>query len=141
MSDFRYKLSFRVTHPSRDLSHVVDALKWAPFRIWKVGDRRTDMKGRPLEGTYDKSYCTFRLDREPAPDLSVLMEETVAYLSRHKGMLDELIATGGKFNFFVGWFSGANSGELFDWKLLQQLADLNISLDMDVYADTGEDLR
>jgi hypothetical protein len=34
---------------------------------------------------------------------------------------------------YIGWFTDFNSGEVLDWRLLQQCGDLGIDLALDVY--------
>jgi hypothetical protein len=42
--------------------------------------------------------------------------------------------------FFIGWlFDEGNSGDVFDHRLLARLADMNIDLSFDVYADEPSD--
>ncbi len=43
------------------------------------------------------------------------------------------VSTGGALSFFVGWFSDGDAGERLAWPLLRELAELRISLELDVY--------
>lgn len=45
----------------------------------------------------------------------------------------ELSSSGGKIEYFIGWYSEGNSGEEFDFELLRSLADLYIGLSFDFY--------
>ena len=133
MGSFTYRLSFRATHPDADLSVVSDALGVPPSRLWRAGEPRTTPTGGQLAGVNKVSYCTIPLDQEPGTPLPDAIASVLKRLRAERRILDPLAASGGSFNFFVGWFTDGNSGEILDWHLLKDLADLKISLDMDVY--------
>ena len=54
-------------------------------------------------------------------------------LGPHKQYLRELRARGVTFSFFIGWFSDHNSRDVIGWEILRDMAELGLSLDLDVY--------
>lgn len=56
-------------------------------------------------------------------------------LEKNKGFLDGLSSTGGRLEYFVGWFSTKNSSFALESDLLKLLADLKVNLEFDVYAE------
>ena len=81
-------------------------LRMEPTRIWETGLPRTTPAGNPLSGVYKDNYWTARLmdatygDQKLASALSNVLEE----LSPKKELLQNLAATGGTVELFVGWF-------------------------------------
>ena len=115
-------------------SLISSELGMVPFRAWKVGEQRVTQRGDLLEGTYDSTYwCSPELTGGGA-GLTELLEAQLAELETRKAFLAEFCSTGGRIEYFVGWFTDKkNTGEVFDWRLLSRLAALQISLSMDIY--------
>jgi len=135
MKKYKYKLSLRITHPSRDLSVLCQKLGLKPKWKWKAGDRRATPSGKLLVGRYDRSYCCIAIAERSSKPLPRCMKDCLDQLRPHRRMLANIVATGGTIEFFVGWFAQSlNSGEVFDWQILQEAAKLKISLSLDFYS-------
>lgn len=133
ISDFA--LSLWVRHPSADLADLPTTLGLTPVRVWKVGDPRTTPKNTPLVGTYRESYCCMNIETDADATLPNSITATIEKLRPHTTKIDSLCATGGTFLLNVGWHSSFNTGENFEVRLLRELADMNVSLGIDVYCD------
>ncbi len=133
MGSYRFALSFRVNHPTADLSDLPARLGLPSSRSWTAGAPRQTAKGRPLSGRHDASYCCMTIAASDEADLPELLDATLTRLRAHADVLESLASTGGAFNFFVGWFSDWNSGDSLDWRLLGAMAEMRISLDLDIY--------
>ena len=129
----RTALSLRIGHPMRDLSSLCAALGLVPTHIWKKGDERKTPRGRKLGGTRDSSYCTIRFGETSRQRLPEKIQAALSLLKPHRELLRELSSTGGEVSFFVGWFLEDNTGSYFDWKILDELVDLRIGLELDIY--------
>jgi hypothetical protein len=57
----------------------------------------------------------------------------VRRLKSHRLILRSLSSSGGKISFFIGWFLDKHVGETLDVELLDELADLRISLDLGIH--------
>jgi len=131
-------LSFRISHPSHDLSEVCRSLGLEPSRIWKKGDEWPE-RGRTNGRKPESSYCTITLgNRSRDPPLDKKIAAALELLKPHKAMLQRLSSSGGKFNFFVGWFLDDHTGESFDPQLMATIADLRIELQWDIYVPDTE---
>jgi len=108
-------------------------------RKWQVGAARLNPKGRPLDGVYNETYCTFRIASRNAGNLPEAIRESVTALRLHSDLLRELIESGGRLEYFIGWFFAGNSGDIFDLALMAALAELGISLNFDIYVEDEED--
>ena len=133
MGTYRHKLSFCVDHESLDLSVIPEQLNLIANRLWKAGQPRMAPDGRLLGGSYQNSYCSIVFEHAPEVSLPVGLKVALAELTPHKPFLEELVVSGANLRFFVGWFSDSNSRDYLDWKLLKEIADLKISLDLDFY--------
>lgn len=133
MKPQRTQLSFRLKHPTRDLSSVCDTLGMHPAHLWTVGDRRQTPKGTVLGGLRTESYCSIDLGSTKRKYLSEQIEAALVQLKPHRRLLRRLSSTGGRISFFVGWFCDKHTGDSFDCQLLDQMADLRIGLELNVY--------
>ena len=146
MHPYTYTLSFRISHPERDLADAYARLGklqgFTPGRIWKAGESRSTPTGLPLEGKYEVSYCHFKLfdsDSENVQTsehagLATTIDRALDILLQEKELLLEISSSGSNLEFFIGWYIGSNSGEMFDLALLQKLTELRIALSFDVYS-------
>jgi hypothetical protein len=133
MHPIRYEVSFRVHHPSIDPGLISTKLGLKPQHKWKAGADRKTPKGTPLKGVYETTYCTFRLKHSKKIDLADFLKYYNKNLFKHKTFLKSIRSTGGKLEYFIGWFSDKDSGEVFDLELLEQLVELKIDLSIAVY--------
>lgn len=133
MKDQRTKLSLHITHPTRDLSAVCDAFGRRPIRLWKAGDERRTPKGTKIGGIRSESACAFDFGPATRRPLAKQIEAALLLLKPHRRMLRSLSSTGGRISLFVGWFCDEYTGESFSHNVLEKMADLRISLDLNIY--------
>jgi hypothetical protein len=137
MNNFRFKLSLRIqiNDSSIDPDEIVKQLRWIPDRVYRIGEVRVDKKGRLLGGSHAYSYCGFSLTPLQGEELHEMFERISDELSNHQDLLKQIKATGGKVEFFIGWFTQDMSGDTFDSVLLSKLGVLGIDLSICVYID------
>jgi hypothetical protein len=133
MADARFKISLRLRHPSMDPRDITKAIGMDARIQWKAGDRRVTPTGTLLEGNREDSYWCLSFPDDPLRSLADALETHVASLRDCTQFLDEFHASGGSAEFFIGWFVDRNSGDVLDWSLLHELAELHVSLSFDVY--------
>jgi Domain of unknown function (DUF4279) len=133
----RTKLTLHIKHPTRDLSLVCDELGMHPVHIWKAGDERRTPKGTRLAGLRAASYCSVDLGSTTRKLLSKQIEAALVLLKPHRRLLRRLSSTGGRISFFVGWFCDEHTGDSFDNQILDEMADLRIGLDLNIYIPDG----
>jgi hypothetical protein len=131
MGGYTHRLSFLARHSSADLSILPTTLGVTAHSLWKAGDLRLTPKGGVSEVAHKNSYCSIKFDG--LADLPQSIVAALEGLKRHEALLRSLAENGVKFAFFIGWFSEWNSHDVFSWQLLNQLADLRISLEFDFY--------
>jgi hypothetical protein len=93
-------------------------------------------KGTPLQGFYKDTYWSHEVKNEQNTSLSESLEKFLMSLVPYKDFLHEIHSTGGRMECFIGWFSGSNSGEVFDNALLSLFGDLRVDLALDVYGQS-----
>jgi len=138
MESFKYVVSFRIHHPSMDPDLISSKLGLEPQHKWKAGAERKTPKGKPLTGVYEKSFCTFRLKHGKNIELADFLKGYTKKLHKNKRFLKSIRSTGGKLEYFIGWFTDKDSGEVFDLELLEQLVKLGIDLSLAVYGPSKD---
>ena len=133
MQPFKYEVSFRIHHPAMDPELITSKLGLEPQNKWAAGAPRKTPKGTPLKGVYESSYCTFRLRPSKKIQLADFLKDFNKSLYKHKRFLKSIRSTGGKLEYFIGWFSNKDSGEIFDLELLGELVELGVDLSVAVY--------
>lgn len=133
MADFDYKVSFRVTHPSRTADEISAMLELTPRHCWNVGEPRATPKGTLLGGIRDRSYCSFPMGEGEDGRVASCVADALEALAPHDDYLSELRKTGGTFDFFIYWEADRSAGEAFPPDLLLKLGQLGIELQLDIY--------
>jgi hypothetical protein len=126
-------LSLHIRHPNQDLSAISRAIGLKLIRIWKAGDRRATPKGTKLDGVHEYSYCALRFDDPDESALSARVQLALTQCKPHVASIETLISSGGSVSLAVGWFMSGSDGETFDWKLLNDLVGMKLSLEMYIY--------
>lgn len=128
-----FRIALRVWHPAMDPHQITRALGMVPSYSCKVGEDRTTPKGTVLPGKNSQSYWHAPLSQIGVGEIAALIAKTNQQLVPAKQFMHELVASGGIIEYFIGWFVDSNVGEVLDWSLLEQCADLRIRLAFDVY--------
>lgn len=140
-SSFKYEACLRITHPEIDPETVTKRLNINPTISHKAGDSRRTPKGNSLPGFNKETFWMHVIDAEisdQSKSLLSLLVDMNQRISFAQDYLREIEETGGSIEYFIGWFSGVNSGDVFNWQFLEKCAALRISLAFDVY---GTDVR
>ena len=113
-----------------------------PDRYHDVGNDRVAESGRPLGGTYERSLCCYDLYQGKKIDAEeILFEEFIVKtnnsLVKHKSFFKEVRESGGKVDYFVGWFSNGscNMNIYLDDNLMKLTSELGISIVLCAYPD------
>ena len=115
-------------------AQISDGLNLEPRVSRDVGSRRATPRGEILPGVNEMTFWCSQEVRGNGLDLAKGIASHLRDVEAHSGFLTEFSESGGKIEYFVGWFSGdQNTGEVFDWDLLRRLSELRISLAFDVY--------
>jgi hypothetical protein len=96
-------------------------------------------KTTPLQGVWRDTYWVAKILEGRCPDkaLAIALAEMAERFSPKKSFFAKIRGEGGHAEFYVGWFIDGNRGDEFHPDLLARLADLGITLSLDIYpADT-----
>lgn len=130
-----WRLSFRVHHPSADLSAVAerigDAFDMDPEVVWRSGE--PDPHAKPAGQLRRGSYCVVPLPDDEGTVVSGL-EDALRALTPLRDELARLVASGGRLDFFVGLFVDSMMGLALRPEVLARLAEAQIELQIDIYA-------
>ena len=130
-----WRLSFRVHHPSADLSAVAerigDAFDMDPEAVWRAGDRNPHAK--PAGQLRRSSYCIVPLPDDEGTVVKGI-EDALRALTPLREELASIVASGGRLDFFVGLFVESMMGIALLPAVLARLAEAQIELQLDIYA-------
>jgi hypothetical protein len=143
MHPYEYKLSFRVSHPSEDLSSLYETLgkipDFIPGRIWKVGEQRYSVAGSQLDGTYESSYFFFSITptirKSTDEDPLDLMESVMTKLLPFESDLEDCTKSGGTLEFFLSVYVDSNSSVILNPLFTKSISDKKILLSIDIYTN------
>ncbi len=138
MHRYRYKVSFRIWHPIRDLSGATKAFGLKPARLAKVGEKRETPKGLSLPSTWNESYWLTKLTPEKGIwsnriGLENYLLKFIKRLMPKRAYISRLRASGGRAELFVGLFGGRNFGVQLHPDLLAAASRVGVSLSLDIY--------
>ena len=133
MGDYTYRLTLAIEHPDSDLSAIPGQLGLPAKQTGKKGDPRIAPNGRVTGSVYRHSSCSIQFGADHERDLPRGLKSALATLLPHKTYLADWSEKGATLGLFIGWFSDFNSRDAIDWKILKDLAELQISLDIDFY--------
>lgn len=139
MNSYKYVISLRIRHPNMRAEEIQNRLGLEVKRMWSAGQSRETPIGRPLEGFYQDTYCSFFLKEKEGMDLAESLNNCCDELYQYKKFFSLLVRTGGVIEFLIGWFVNNNCAETFDVKLFSKLQDLGINISLDLYPYTPTD--
>lgn len=135
---FKFEISLRIFHPSIDPERITAVLGISPTHSFMAGARRITPKGKELPGHNKQSFWLYRFAERSVGDigtLSELIQEMNQNLMPMQEFLNSLRDDGGRAEYFVGWFTDFNSGEVLGWSILEQCSRLKLDLSLDVYGN------
>jgi hypothetical protein len=131
----RFVVSVQIRHSSADLSPIAQSISRAPDSIWKRGEPKLDKSGQPTDYLRSSSYCLYKIPGQDKDDLSLKLTEAVKLIEPSKALLAELYRSDGKATLSIGWFSDANSRDVIQPQVLQDITALGLAIDLSIYCD------
>ncbi|MBB1088757.1 hypothetical protein H4F99_09665 [Lysobacter sp. SG-8] len=131
MTERRYRVALRATHPRADLAPLFNRLGLHPSRHWRAGEPRA--RG----GVHGDSYATAPLDTagtagREAVDLAQQLRLELDRLAPHQPLLQALVAEGGRCELAISLPADPGYGfDLGPW-LCEAVARLRLSLSFDI---------
>src|SRR5215472_6784482 len=126
---YEYQVSLRIRHPTVPTVDISSALALTPRTSWTAGDAW----GPGQSARRESSYWSAVLEGESTLPLPEFLELASRNLEAHADFLQRIVNTGGRVEYFVGWFLNRDSGDVFPASLLQRLGALGIDLSIDLY--------
>jgi len=137
MANSRYSLSFRVWHPSMSATEVAAKVGMTPRIQHSAGEPRKTPKGDPLPGHYKGTFCTFPMSKGDFSAFESALRAAISQLQRAGKELLDIATSGGRAEFFIGLFLEGNEGMVLDDGLLKAIADMRLTLSLDLYGADG----
>jgi hypothetical protein len=139
MHPYKFYLSFRVFHPRESVARINKVVGLKPRVQNDVGVRRATPKGHLLDGTYDRTYCSYKLKDGMNSSLLACLSSWNLYFARRKLGLKKLSRSGGKLEYFLGLYIKSNGGLELDPKLIADAGRLGITFALDIYTGSAVD--
>jgi len=133
MHAFKFEISLRFFSKVIDPAEIYTQLGLEPEWQHKIGEPRKTPKGIALKGVYDISYCSFNFDRQNDEELHEMLDRILNGLTPHAELFYRMRDSGGRAEFFIGWYSPGNTGDTLSFELLRKISELRIDLALDVY--------
>lgn len=137
MNPYKFTVSLRLWHPSRDLTRAASVLGVKPTRAWNKEDPRQTPTGTALPGRYPDSYWVASLTPKQISSrregFEPFLTRTFARFAAHRQFLMGLRKSGGRAELFVGLFGRENFGVELEPGLLREAAKAGLGLSFDVY--------
>jgi hypothetical protein len=136
---YRYCASLRLRHPTQDPHVWTDVLAMQPTVIDVVGEPR--IRGRTVRSPAKSSFWAHEMEvRKAADDIDDYFDDIATRLADKKAFFDDLVASGGEAELFIGFFlERSNTGFVLPWQLHARLAELHLDLSFDIYDYNRED--
>jgi uncharacterized protein DUF4279 len=136
---YRYYVSLRIWHPSRDPAVFTATLELEPLHIDMAGRHRI-RKGKTLDVLATESYWTHEFfPDDESRDVEDWLLDLSSRLAQHKEFFADICVSGGRAEFFIGLMpESPNIGLELSPLLQRQCADLNLSLSFDIYSYSPE---
>jgi|SRR5882672_2025870 len=138
MYPYRYWVTLRVWHPTRDLAAATKAFGIKPRRSWIAGQSRQTPKGTPLQGVNRQSYWYSNLTARRGISstknhVEVFLAKTIKRFASARAFISRIRATGGHVELLVSLFGKRNYAVILDPELLASAARLGFRVSVDVY--------
>jgi hypothetical protein len=124
---YTFEVSLRIWHPTVRPDELSNELGMPPTIRWEAGSEAPH--GRMRESTYWSAHLTHSAD----VSLARFLERAVEDLRSRRSFLEELLATGGRCELFVGLFIDRDTGEVLPSDLLRGLGEIHVDLALDIY--------
>lgn len=125
-------ISVRISHPTWGPGDITKLFDCQPDVSWTVGEERKSKTGKKLGGTYPDTYWCKNVSYE-GDSLSTAIEKGLRIFDQAPNSSKEIIQSGGRVEFFIGWFFDSIGGDVLPWPVMRRLADQGIDLSFDIY--------
>ncbi|MEO1206471.1 MAG: DUF4279 domain-containing protein [Pseudomonadota bacterium] len=130
-----FTIIFSVTHPEKQSQDILGALELAPDRCQEKGAQRMTPKGRPLEGRYNETKCSFSKAYTGSNSLGNEIDNLLNHLMKRKDFLREITATGGSILLYVHLPGARHRGFMLSDEQLLKLVEIGAKFGFEVFPD------
>jgi hypothetical protein len=136
MTDYYYRIIFRIRHPSIDPGALTKKLRMTPRHFGKVGEYRILPNGDVLKTRNKDTFWSYRDEyRGRSRNFFKRVERLANNLKPHRAFLHEISTAGGKCEIYVQLPGITNIGDSLYPQALQILAELDIVLSVELFPD------
>jgi hypothetical protein len=125
-------MSILLIHPNGDPGAISRGIGLQPSRAWKRREPRSTPEGANLEGTWRDTRWSHVFDLPKNATIETAIAAALGRLSAARSFLATLRETGGTGELIIGLSGNAHHGASVGSQYLKALADLGVSLGIEV---------
>ncbi len=129
----RGEVLLRFSHPTRDLQFLSEVLGLTPSTTWLVGEPWHAPFGPPTAIINKDSYWSAGLRFEHHDGFGAQLNRAVELLRQAEATVRDHIASGGKVDIYLYLTGRVNNGDEIPPSLLALMAELGITLGIEVF--------
>jgi hypothetical protein len=122
-----------VVHPDADPADITRETGLVPSRAWRCGEPRFTPKGTRLEGVWRDTRWSHRFELDKNATIETAIASALGALTVARPLIATLRGTGGTAELIMSLPGDTYRGALVSIELLKALADLGISLGIEVF--------
>jgi hypothetical protein len=133
----KYRVRLVIDHPADDLAVITQVTGLVPGLCWTRGEQRFAPNGTRLAGTHQSSRWGYSQIVHDSRAFSVSVRAMIDALTPAADMLQKIYATGGRAQLILDLDGDKNIGDVIAAAELSRLAELGVSLGIEVFPRDG----
>ena len=132
-----FKMRFLVIHPTADPADITREFGFLPLRAWRCGEPRFTPKGTRLGGIWRDTRWSHGFELEENATIEAAIASALEKLAMTGRFLATLLETGGTAELILSLPGDAHQGASIRVEVLRRLADLGVSLGIELFPKTS----
>ena len=131
----KLSLTVQLRHPTRLVDEIQSTFGATATGSHEVGHPRTTPKGVPTTGLYAETYLYYDLLANSDSELAAAISRANTFLRSKGRFAADFTKSGGKIGYYVTVSSDEHFAEEFGADLLQECADLGVTIGFEIFLD------
>lgn len=132
-SPARHRISLRVRHPVMGCEEISEGVGLVPRISYSAGDKKPEPQTDGAVGIRAETFWSHEWASHGSFEEDILNLSN--YVSGRRDFLKSLLETGGRVEYFIGWFMSKDEVFCLDHRISRIIAEFAIDLVFDVYVE------